>query len=301
MKGRPAASNRTSIGPVAQRSCRMMIWTRKNPWTLATAIGFLVSCLIVWFVFRFWSKRRLPPEVPTPHEYTVVATSLPAEERRRRAIQKSGPIRPEPESNYRLRLKITESPQQPAANETVLNQFPCVIGRDEFMEHFELSNRGSKHFLNVAGDEKVSRGHIEITVRSGSKFYLTDLDSRNGTYMKAANWSRSNPPRSLALRPSNWAGAPTWARAAAVGLLHFVYILRRNRVVHPSIIGCILTQSFIFTTSFRYKHPDQADTESGKYRYAEILINRLHRFKRLDPEPQIFREASICKICVVRR
>lgn len=171
---------------------RMMIWTRNNPWTLASIIGFLVSCLIVWFIFRYWSQRRKPPEAPTPHEYTVVATGGLGVEGGATPPKKAGAAAPVEPGKYRLRLKITHSPQQPAENETVLNQFPCVIGRDEFISHFELLNRGSEHFLNMGVDEKISRRHIEITVRNGM-FYLTDLKSRNGTFVESRKLEPHKP------------------------------------------------------------------------------------------------------------
>jgi pSer/pThr/pTyr-binding forkhead associated (FHA) protein len=68
----------------------------------------------------------------------------------------------------RLRLKVLQSPTSSAEKEKLITTFPFVIGRD-----------GCD--FNIP-DQRISRRHAEITVRDG-KFFVTDLESRNGTFI----------------------------------------------------------------------------------------------------------------------
>ncbi|NJN99863.1 MAG: FHA domain-containing protein [Anaerolineales bacterium] len=62
-----------------------------------------------------------------------------------------------------------ETPGAPPEKKKVITTFPFVIGRD-----------GSD--FNIPGDQTLSRQHVEISVRD-NKFFITDLESRNGTYI----------------------------------------------------------------------------------------------------------------------
>ncbi len=66
-----------------------------------------------------------------------------------------------------LRIRIVSTPDPSSNRGAVINQFPCVIGRE------------NSSFL-IAGDPKVSRQHAEITVQ-GKQIIIKDLRSGNGT------------------------------------------------------------------------------------------------------------------------
>lgn len=81
-----------------------------------------------------------------------------------------------------LRLTFVQAAGKEGLPETILVDFPFVIGRDEALEHGRITVRGNKRFLNLGGVAKVSRSHLEITTSEG-RYYLTDLGSRNGTFI----------------------------------------------------------------------------------------------------------------------
>ncbi|HMQ51344.1 MAG TPA: FHA domain-containing protein, partial [Anaerolineae bacterium] len=81
----------------------------------------------------------------------------------------------------RLRLSLSLSNQQRHRQE--LSQFPCVLGRLPRTTPYQLTMLDDEagYLLNVP-DDNISRRHVQLTLRN-NKFYITDLKSRNGTFV----------------------------------------------------------------------------------------------------------------------
>ena len=80
---------------------------------------------------------------------------------------------------FRLRLTILNTPQPVPEMERFIAAFPFVIGRREAD-------------FNIPSDVQVSRHHAEIMLRDMA-FYLTDLDSLNGTYVDGQRLQPNQP------------------------------------------------------------------------------------------------------------
>lgn len=78
-----------------------------------------------------------------------------------------------------LQLQVTQTPGRGDRTERLITHFPCVIGRDN----------GD---INIAGDQQVSGRHAEIT-RDRNKLYITDLNSRNGTFVNGGQIQAKKP------------------------------------------------------------------------------------------------------------
>ncbi|MCP4415749.1 MAG: VWA domain-containing protein, partial [Chloroflexi bacterium] len=72
-------------------------------------------------------------------------------------------------SQSQLLLKVIRTESQALDQEKTIVSFPCVVGRE-----------GCD--VNIGGDRRISRRHLEINVR-GSEIFVTDLGSSNGTYI----------------------------------------------------------------------------------------------------------------------
>lgn len=81
----------------------------------------------------------------------------------------------------RLRLSLTLSNQQRHRQE--LSQFPCILGRLPRTTPYQLTMLDDEagYLLNVP-DDNITRRHVQLTLRN-NKFYITDLKSRNGTFV----------------------------------------------------------------------------------------------------------------------
>lgn len=86
------------------------------------------------------------------------------------------------ERSVGLRMTFTKHTSDEELPATILVDFPFVIGRDEAIEHGRVVTRGAKRFFNIGDDAKISRFHVEITFQDGA-YFLTDLGSRNGTFV----------------------------------------------------------------------------------------------------------------------
>jgi predicted component of type VI protein secretion system len=73
---------------------------------------------------------------------------------------------------------VLKSPNPAQETEKVITTFPFVIGRDDCD-------------FNIP-DQRISRRHIEITSQNG-KFFITDLDSRNGTFLDTLKLPPNQP------------------------------------------------------------------------------------------------------------
>jgi hypothetical protein len=79
----------------------------------------------------------------------------------------------------RLRLKVSRSPGISTGLEKIITEFPAVIGRE-----------GCE--VNIVEDRRISRRHVEISLQ-GSDFMVSDLGSRNGTYLNDVQLSPHSP------------------------------------------------------------------------------------------------------------
>jgi pSer/pThr/pTyr-binding forkhead associated (FHA) protein len=74
---------------------------------------------------------------------------------------------------------VLESASTPPEMKKVITKFPCLIGRD-----------GCD--FNLPTDQHISRQHVEISVR-GDRFFISDLESRNGTFIGETRLSPRTP------------------------------------------------------------------------------------------------------------
>ncbi len=72
-------------------------------------------------------------------------------------------------SSARLLLKVIRTESHAVDQEKTIVHFPCIIGRE-----------GCD--VNIGGDRRISRRHLEINVRGG-EIFVTDLGSSNGTFI----------------------------------------------------------------------------------------------------------------------
>jgi hypothetical protein len=159
------AATAFKASPPAQLGFFARTWLalRDNP-IITFSIIIIIFCVAIMFIYwnRPARKEKLQPPLPRPPiDQTLVApvASMPGPPPQ----PKSQPPRP-----ARLRLKVLLSPSPPPSKETVITTFPFVIGRN-----------GCD--FNIP-DQRISRRHVEITNQNG-KFFITDLDSRNGTFI----------------------------------------------------------------------------------------------------------------------
>jgi hypothetical protein len=132
--------------------------------------SIIIIGLIVTIVVIYWNrpakKEGLPSPLPRPPiDQTMISiTGSSVDAPQPQPQPKPQPPRPAP----RLRLKVLQSPSPPATKEKMITTFPFAIGRD-----------GCD--FNIP-DQRITRRHLEISVQNG-KFFVTDLESRNGTFM----------------------------------------------------------------------------------------------------------------------
>lgn len=101
----------------------------------------------------------------------------------------NGQVAPEP---LGLRLVFTKAVSDEPLPDTIVVNFPFVIGRDQELSHGRMTQRGNKHFFNIGDDAKISRSHIELTFVNG-RYFVTDLGSRNGTFIDGAQLDALQP------------------------------------------------------------------------------------------------------------
>lgn len=126
--------------------------------------SIIVIILIAAIVLVVWNrpakKETLPSPLPRPPiDQTFISAS---------SASVDVPHPSPPPRASRVKIKVLQSPSSPPDREKIFGAFPVVIGRD-----------GCD--FNVP-DPRISRQHLKITLQNG-KFYITDLESRNGTFM----------------------------------------------------------------------------------------------------------------------
>ncbi len=139
----------------------------------AVLVSIFVIILSVVVLVIYWNrparKESLPTPMPRPPVDHTIISSPAASAEMARLRQAQSPAVPPPPPPARLRLQVMQTPVAVPEMNKVIAVFPCVIGR-------------SGCDFNFPGDQHISRQHAEIT-RQGSTFYITDLDSRNGTFI----------------------------------------------------------------------------------------------------------------------
>lgn len=150
----------------------------QNPAVLIS-IFVIILCtvgLVVYFNRPAKKETLLSPMPRPPIDHTMISgPSVEAPQPQPR----QPPPRPAQPQPPRLSLEILETPGAPPEKKKVITTFPFVIGRD-----------GSN--FNIPGDQTLSRQHVEISLR-GNKFFITDLESRNGTYIGETRLSPRTP------------------------------------------------------------------------------------------------------------
>jgi hypothetical protein len=164
--------------PPAQPGFFASVWLalRNNP-VIAFSIIIIILCAAI--VFAYWNrparKEALRPPLPRPPiDQTMVAPISSIDMPQLQSRPKSQPL-PQP---ARLRLKVLLSPSPPQNKEAMVTTFPFVIGR-------------SGCDFNIP-DQRISRRHLEITLQNG-RFFVTDLKSRNGTFIGDVQLSPHQP------------------------------------------------------------------------------------------------------------
>jgi hypothetical protein len=150
----------------------------QNP-AILISIFVIILCtvgLVIYFNRPAKKETLLSPMPRPPIDHTMISgPSVEAPQPQPR----QPPPRPAQPQPPRLSLEVLETPGAPPEKKKVITTFPFVIGRD-----------GSN--FNIPGDQTLSRQHVEISLR-GNKFFITDLESRNGTYIGETRLSPRTP------------------------------------------------------------------------------------------------------------
>jgi len=150
------------VTPPAQPSFwgRLRNGIAENPWIVVTFVLVALSVPAYYALHKLQEARRLdlPPRPPMSND-----------------TQRAG-------SRGRttgLFLAVLETPARADQQQQRLTQFPCTIGR-----------QGCD--VNFPGDEHLSRTHLQLT-RNGSTFSVSDLGSRNGTFLHGQRLEAKRP------------------------------------------------------------------------------------------------------------
>jgi len=111
---------------------------------------------IVWSKDDFNRDQLLGRQNVAPDEEDFLAAP----------IGKPAPTR---SAQQRLYVRVVQT-NSPTSMEKIVDSFPLVIGREGVD-------------LNISGDNRISRRHVEISLR-GDQFYVTDLGGVNGTFLE---------------------------------------------------------------------------------------------------------------------
>lgn len=155
---------------------------------LLFSVVLILLSVVMWVVFR--SRQKNEPELRAPKRPAKDMMRPPTDQTILPGQRYGAMAIPTPAA--RLRLTVTASGGQSQSVE--LTQFPCVLGRDPQGRPLTISTANDQMFLNVP-HQGVSRSHAEISEKGGA-FYITDLDSRNGTYIDT---TRLQPRRPAAI------------------------------------------------------------------------------------------------------
>lgn len=152
------------VVPVAPPSLLARIWSAvQNPvvWVSIVIIILSVTALVIYWN-RPAKKETLPSPLPRPPiDQTMMGKPAPN-------VAPPPQAQPAKPRQPRLRLKVLQAPAPPPEKDKFITTFPFVIGRND--SNFNIS------------DQRISRQHVEISLHEG-KFFVTDLESRNGTFI----------------------------------------------------------------------------------------------------------------------
>lgn len=160
---------------------RIMAALSQNP-AIAISIVVIILAITGFFIFQNQREKKNAPPPPRP---PVDKTMIYNQSSGYSAGQSANPVvgaddwfEDEPFSAAtpavgvampRLRLRVSRSPGMPTGLDQTITQFPATIGRE-----------GCD--VNIVGDRRISRRHVEISLQSG-EIMIADLGSRNGTYL----------------------------------------------------------------------------------------------------------------------
>lgn len=108
------------------------------------------------------AKKRPPKKVASAANYG--ANSLVQQGKNSVQLHQSHPA-------MKIRMIQTSTPTH--ENVLTLNNFPCIIGRNQHFEHGEMTKVNGTGFVNIGNDLQVSRRHLEIRQR-GKQFYIAN-------------------------------------------------------------------------------------------------------------------------------
>jgi hypothetical protein len=138
---------------------------------IQAGVVMIVLLVVSWFIF---AGRR-------PKQQDALARPpIDAYTREMRSSGGSGAARPSPGGGVRLRVRVLDSPGRARGTERILTRFPCTIGREK------------ADF--IIDDSQVSKRHLNVEYHSGA-FYVTDLDSTNGTTVGEVRLRADQPMR----------------------------------------------------------------------------------------------------------
>jgi hypothetical protein len=141
---------------------------------LAVVASIVVITVCAIGVIVLWQrparKENLPPPLPRPPvDQTVIAPLAPEALAGAQRPVALAAAKAQPGQPLRLRLKVLKTSMAIPESEKVTSHFPLTLGRE-----------GCD--LNFPEDRHISRRHAEFSVR-GNQVYVTDLGSRNGTFI----------------------------------------------------------------------------------------------------------------------
>ena len=160
----------------------------RNP-VIFSSIVVIILAIIGWFVFQ--SRKEKKKAVPLPRP-PVDKTNIfipgasehsanPAESQDWFAEDEEdlfpASVSSAKSSQAQLLLKVIRTQSQSLDQEKMIVNFPCTVGREDCA-------------VNISGDGRISRVHMEIDVR-GNEIFITDLGSSNGTFIE----DKKLPPR----------------------------------------------------------------------------------------------------------
>lgn len=163
-KVRAEAIKPFTLEPETKKSLSEQVWTifRQNPIILGICI-VLATFVITWYVVGSRRKKHADPLAPPIFGHT---------DRIARASQPSA------------RVCVIRTPGNQGQSEWVVRDFPCIIGR---------MGSDPKADLEI-DDRRVSGRHLKIDLRGGI-LLLTDLESRNGTWLDGKQLESNTPAR----------------------------------------------------------------------------------------------------------
>ncbi len=160
-----------------------------NP-AILISIGVIILAIVFWIIFRNrQSKKSEVPVIRPPIDKTSIFVQsergkVPVDDFDDWFQSEPAPVAvpqtPQVSSGQRrLSVKVMQVENQAPILDKIITQFPCYVGRE-----------GCD--VNIPMDRRVSRRHIEINI-SGHEILVTDLGSRNGTFIGDTQLAPNTP------------------------------------------------------------------------------------------------------------